>query len=378
MRLLTLLILLFLVFVNVKGQVSSQLMDSIEGLNEVEQVALILKKYTNEEKDEFFKLGIKIISNSKNNFDYEKSLFFAQKAFSFYDLEIDSVNYYLSKVDLNSEPTDKIDLKLLVNRAKGLSQMFNLNYPTAIQHFHDNIELAKNNGSLSQLEKSYADAALPHYYSDNLNDAINYWNKSLHLSEMTKDYNSAYGTSLNIALSYAQLQMVDSAKSYKQRCFEIGNYEGVSLMQSTLYLNSGVIEYQNNDYNEAIKMFKKSTQFCIQEGEQNIYAKAISNISSCYLKLGQPEKSKEYFNEALQIVKEAKEQSFVYSLYKQLAQAHNETGHYEVAYLYLDSAFVLKDSILNESKIKQLTELQKKYESVEKDKKQKNSEMVII
>lgn len=52
-----------------------------------------------------------------------------------------------------------------------------------------------------------------------------------------------------------------------------------------------------------------------------------------------------------------------------LGKANYETAEYQKAYLYLDSSYHLKDSVISETKLQQLAELQLKFESVEKDKK---------
>jgi serine phosphatase RsbU (regulator of sigma subunit) len=374
MRAALLILFNFFIFLSFFA-IEKPFLDSIGKLPVKERVKVVLEKYKVDASQELYSLALTEISKAKVDLQYELSILNAFKSFEFYDINRDSVYFYLQKVDLNTEPDGIIELRKKYNRSKGLCEMFDANYDISISCFHNNIELSKSVNDEDALQMSYADAALPHYYSGNFLEAINYWKLSMALSEKMSDFNTAYGTSLNIALAYAQIGSVDSARYYKDKCLSIGDKEGVALMKSTLFLNSGVIEFKNKDYQEAIKLFKKSTQFCIKEGDSKVYAKAISNISSCYLELGEPEKSKQFFEEALFMVKEAKEHKFIYSLYKLLGQANFETAQYKEAYLYLDSSYHLKDSVLNETKLNQLAELQEKYESVEKDKKIVESEL---
>lgn len=302
----TLFILFNLIIFSLLAGKSDVYADSLSKITDKEKVAKVLSGFKDGRSQELYSLGLATIKQSKLDLNYELSLFHVYKAFGFYDINRDSVYFYLNKVDLAIEPKGSIELRQNYNRAVGLCEMFDSNYDIAITSFHKNIAIAKGAKNDDALQMSYADAALPHYYSGNFLEAIDYWRLSMGMSEKMKDFNTAYGTSLNIALAFAQIDEVDSAKLYKEKCIALGEEEGVSLLKSTLYLNTGVIEYQNKDFEEAIKMFKKSTQFCLKEGEQKVYAKAISNISSCYLELGQPEKSKEFLLEALDIVKEAK------------------------------------------------------------------------
>jgi len=367
-------ILFFFIATNILGSENSFKIDSLKQLTEKECVKGSLTLFSTSNDLAFYKLGIKTIDNSQNDYSFNKSLLYVRRAFLFYDTNIDSVNYYLDHVDLSIEPDSSFTLQYEYNRTVGLSSVFHGKYPEASEAFYKNIKLTQDFQDKEKLHTAYSDAAIPHYYAENFTEAIKFWKLSSSTAYSIGDFNSVYGSYLNVALASSQNDEIDSAKLYKNKCFELSKNKELNTDKATLHLNMGVIEFNIEDYNEAIIQFQKSSDYALELDDLSTYAKAISNISSCYIEQGNPEKSIDFLKEALYKTDNI-DPKFKSSLYKLMSDAYSGVSQYQSAFLFLDSAFVLKQKILNENTTEQIADMQEKYKSVEKDKKIAETEL---
>ncbi|CAG5086556.1 SpoIIE family protein phosphatase [Parvicella tangerina] len=300
--------------------------------------------------------------------EYFKSKLYAHKAFQYYKVSLDSVKFFLNKVDLQSEPEGEYTLQIKYNRTFGLAYAFEGNYELSIQMLNGNVLLAELANDSERLSTAYSDIAVPNYYSGNTAGALEMWKKSVNISLQHNDYQSAYSNALNIAFIHGERLEIDSAYIYKDLCVELKESKNLEIDEGKFNLNIGVIEYYVQNYEKAIAYFDLAKKLSLESGNETSYTKATANVSSCYLKLGNPEQALSYIKEALSESSAHVEKSYRVNLLSLMGETYFELGEFKKAYLYIDSSRELKEEFINETRTKQIAQLQEKFKSVEKDK----------
>ncbi len=336
--------------------------------NDSQKFNTLVDAYVESDDNEIFKKCLVILGSSDEVDPYYKSILFAHKAFQYYDVSVDSVLYFMEKVDLNTEPSEQFGLRLKYNRALGLAYAYDGNYEKSIELLTHNFGLADQSGSVADLIAAYSDAAVPHYFSGNDEGALEMWKKTVQIALKNENYQSAYSNALNIAFIHGENLEIDSAYAYKNLCLELKESYDLEIDEGNFYLNIGVIEYYVENFEKAIEYFDLAKKKSLENGNESSYTKATANVSSCYLELGDPEMSLSYIQEALSESKTKNEKGYQVNIYSLLARTHFELGDFKKAYLYIDTSRTLKDELINETRTKQIAELQEKFKSVEKDK----------
>jgi LytS/YehU family sensor histidine kinase len=111
----------------------------------------------------------------------------------------------------------------------------------------------------------------------------------------------------------------------------------------------------------------KSYEIRKQLPQQRELAISMNRLGEIYMKLGQYKTSGDYLNDALQLSKKTESKPEILFSYEQFANLHEIQGNFAQANKYLKKVIELKDSILNEDKLKQINELEIRYETAKKD-----------
>lgn len=337
--------------------------------NDTSTFNTLVESYIASDDEEIYRQCTSMLNSGEGDIsEYFKGLLFTHRALKYVDVSLDSVTYFIDLFDFNLIPEDKERVQVKYNRALGLAYAYAGQFEDAIALLNDNISLTENLDDVEDIIVSYSDVAIPYYFSGNTEQALEFWKKAVAISIKLEKYQAAYNNALNIAFIHGERHEIDSAYKYKDLCISLVEKKDVEVEEEVFYLNMGVIAYYVEHYEEAVKFFDQSKKESLLKGNQKTYIKAIANASSCFLELGDPQKSLEYLHSALNDVKSYQEKAYIVDLYSVLSRTHYDLGNYKTAYDYLDSSKSLKDELINETRTKQIAEMQEKFKSVEKDK----------
>ena len=122
-------------------------------------------------------------------------------------------------------------------------------------------------------------------------------------------------------------------------------------------------------YEEASGYFKKCIDYFKSVDDKASYAIAVNNLWEMYHLKNDYEQSRKYLLQSLAVSNEIKYQDLSQHIYKVLSETYLDEKNYREGYAYFLKSTLLKDSIFNERKSKQLIELQTKYETEKKETK---------
>jgi serine phosphatase RsbU (regulator of sigma subunit) len=282
--------------------------------------------------------------------------------------ELDSAMYYFQlsyetfvKAKMDVQAADL--LKMMGESYKGKGDYSNaLNYlQKALRVF----EALKSNDGIAGIDYSLGQL----YQSMEQNDkAMEYYTKSL---EMYKKLNQPVdiGNSLTaVGIMYNFQKDYEKAKFYYNEAKKIYEAQGYDNGLSNLYTWMAITAYNEKDPDAALAYFIQSKD--LYEKLNNIpgLIYCYNNIGSIYADKKDYKRAIESEEKSLEMAIKSKSLEYIRYSHEILANTYAKSGDFEKAFEHQFSFMKYKDSILNETSMKQINEMQAKYETEKKDK----------
>ncbi|OJU76273.1 MAG: hypothetical protein BGO09_15085 [Bacteroidetes bacterium 47-18] len=291
----------------------------------------------------------------------------------------------------------------------GVAHRFQSEYDSAITAFGQAISIADSIGDFIIMANAVNNQAMVYYYYGDYQKANEIIMSILDLCK--KERNNQL-----LAISYSNLGLINIEQNrydkalHRMRlsaaCYDsIGDKQG----KSSVINNQGIVYYEKlRQYDTAIELFKEALQIKEDIKDHAGMVSCYSNLASIYLEMKQYKLSEQYGLKGLQMAEQVEDnfgKAFMnnhfgelYYQQKQYAAAasfarkalelsqKNQTkkeivktlkllsriaaaeGNYHTAYGYLQEAYTLRDSVLNQENFTKMVELETHYETQQKEK----------
>lgn len=202
----------------------------------------------------------------------------------------------------------------------------------------------------------------------NYPEAIKHYKQANAISmkmNLTKDY--AMGLQ-NIGNVYNAMQSYDSAIRYDTQALEVIQPLHLPYEEAIVLGNLGAVYQQKEQYEKALPYQLQSLAIKRKLPNKRSLTFGLHDVGLTYLKLKQYRQAEVYLKEGLSLAQEIQSKELLQHLYQALADLAVAKSDYRTAYQFNELSQQWKDSVLNESTIRQINELQTKYETEKKDK----------
>lgn len=237
--------------------------------------------------------------------------------------------------------------------------------------------------------------------------ALEHIHKALSYYEKSGELFALAGIYLNLSGVYITLGEKDQARTYIIKSIEANTSVGNKWGIAGGYVNLGHFYLDVENYEKSIEAFAKAKKLSKEIGYPDYIFSSISNIGLCELRMRNLEKAEEHFREAIKIKgvnkqsiaeaythlgelyqeKEELNKALQYmhmalklsdsidasgtkqKVYEKLVMLYENLGNYKKAYQYKAASYLLKDSLLNAEKTKQIKQLEVIYEVEKKQQK---------
>lgn len=310
---------------------------------------------------------------------------------------LDKAEKMAKSKDLNLSLAYTYNNKGIVTRVIG-------DYPKAIEYSKKALSLSKddmivassyNNIGACQRNMGLYEASLKSFLN-----ALKIYDKKNDVLNQATIYN-------NMGLVYKSLEVAEKAKSYHQKAIDAYQKLNHKKGLSEAYNNLAIVYAEENSLKQALEYFKKSLDFEIQLNDKRGIAESLNNVGGVYYYLEQTDSAFIYFNKALKTEYSIQNFAGLASSYNNIGDVHLYKQNYNAAKKCFDSAFfyakksksafdientlnyyallyeakndfkkasefykkkgVFSDSIQKLSNVKQLQELETKYQTAKKD-----------
>lgn len=311
------------------------------------------------------------------------------------DNKVDSLLQLLSNVRDTSQLNYLNDLsKEYRNKAQYDSSMYYadkaFNLSTSILKTQRDTSSAIFKAARSGLARSYNGTGIAYYFKGDYTKALEYYLKSLAISETLNDKTAIAKGLANIGVIYYSQGAYSKALEYYFKALKIDEAQGREAGIAAALGNIGNVYWNNKDYPNALDYFSKALKISEKRGDQlaiarhvgnigNVYeyqgkyieallqyerglkiseelqdkfgmSRHLGNIGNIYSKTKDYKKSLDYFYRSLKLREESGDKNFIAIQYGNIGTTLVMLKQYNEAEMYLKKALLICDSIgiLNE------------------------------
>ncbi|MCF6130863.1 tetratricopeptide repeat-containing sensor histidine kinase [Flavobacterium wongokense] len=203
---------------------------------------------------------------------------------------------------------------------------------------------------------------------EQLDKAKTYHRKALQLSTSLNDKKGISEAVNNLAIALATQDSLDQAMNYFRKSLlieeSLKDQKGISESLN----NVGTIHYYKADIDSALYYFEKSATIDLKMNNLSGAADGYNNIALVYLENKKYDKAKEFIDRGYLYANKAKTVSTILNLLDTYKNYYEATGNLAEANKKIKQFYTLKDSIQKVSNVKDLNELETKYQTAKKEK----------
>ncbi len=199
--------------------------------------------------------------------------------------------------------------------------------------------------------------------TDKVNEAMTTYHKALSIFSDLDNKVEMANCNFNIGDTYILLKDYNQALKYLQTALkfdiETNSQWGIAYDLEAI----GKVYGLKKDHKEAINYHKRALTIRTQLGQKRELSLSHTQLGLNFIDIKNFDKAKTHLTEAIKITEEIKAKSELQNNYEAFSRLLAETDEYEKALEYKNMSAILKDSLFNETKSKQLQELQVKFET---------------
>lgn len=324
----------------------------------------------------FINLAFDLAEKNNDSLAMAKSSYY-KAVFHYYKGDADGLNQECEKAITYYQ--DDIYGKASVYNLKGLMDTETGALEEALNSYLASLKLGEQTDNLHAVANPYHNIGIVYEQLEDYDNALKNYLEALELRKEINDTAFIIQSWVAIGGAYFWKRDYDNAKTYLQQSLVMLDRHPDVWTQSKALLNLGLTLQETGEFNEALAVFRESV--AIQENLQDDFGlvKSYLNMAETHIRLLQPQTAIPLALKAVPIAVEIESRNDLSKLYDILARSYAGTRNYPEAYRYQERYTMLKDSLLDEVKVKEISALQVQFETEKSEKnlileKQKNAE----
>lgn len=275
---------------------------------------------------------------------------------------------YQKKALLLFENLNNTTYKAKVNYSLGLTYHYLNNYDESLDAYQKSLSLFESLGNKEMVAINYHDIGTLYNDLEKYKLAYEYYNKALQVYIETDNKERQAAIYQNIGVLYNNWGNFDQALDYYQKSLAIYEELKDKLNIAISFSNIGLIYENQKEYYQALEYYQRSLVMFEEVDYKPALVYIFYNLGSIYDNLKESIKAEEYFQRGLKLSKELGMKDFISYNYEGLSDVLEKRGDFKNALYYYKDFVDVRDSILNESKIQQINELEAKFQNTQKQK----------
>jgi two-component system, NarL family, sensor kinase len=277
-----------------------------------------------------------------------------------------AIHYYNKTIRYCSEE------KISIGIAKGYANMANAyqfkgDYSKAAKYYLGSIKLFEKTNDSAIISQSYQNLSALYDNINNQKLELLYLKKAIQYSDKTKkeQLGLLYG---DVGLTLLNQNKTKEAFVYFKKTEDLSKMDKSERLLFFTKRNLGEYYKNTKNYLKAISYYEDA--LVLSESQKDAFQKAdlYNTLSELYLEIKNFNKSLHYGFLTLELAKEINAKEFLFRSQKRISTIYNQLGQYQKGYDYLLISSDIKDTLLNENHIKQMSLLQTQFETEKKDK----------
>lgn len=167
---------------------------------------------------------------------------------------------------------------------------------------------------------------------------------------------------------YKAVDSLDIAYTYYTKSLSIFKHIPKSRGLPPLYTSMGLLFVKKKQHDKSLFYFNKSLQMSREYDDKFDTSDNLKNLGELFLLQNKTAQSKIYLDEALTLALQIDSKELQLDIYKIISDYYKAVLEYKQSAIYLEKYYLLKETLFNETKSKQITGLQIQYDTEQKEK----------
>ncbi len=259
----------------------------------------------------------------------------------------------------------------------GLDNYFQGNHDKALENYLQSLKIFESINNKDGIVRMENEIGNLYRKNGDASSAIKHLKKALEVSKADHNLDGIANTYNNIGVAYETKNDYDKALTFYRDALrtysELGSKLGCSYSQSNI---AGVFWF-HQQFDSSFIYLEKSLKIREELNDQTAIAVSLNDIGEMFMAKHDSLKAIEYFQKSLKLSQQIGFKDLQQHTAKFLSECYFALKDYAKAYQFHKLYSSLKDSVFNEQKNKQITEMQTKYETEKKDLEISKSKLVI-
>ncbi len=268
------------------------------------------------------------------------------------------------------------ELKSILN-GLALTNTFLANYDKALQYNFESLVLRERDGKPDEISMALNNIGLVYFKLRNYDNALKYYQKALDAKKTSGDQFDLDRLLINIGLCYTHLNSFEEAKKYFK--------EGLASCQNECRpqiiiegkFGIGISYFEQKDFDNAENNFLESLNIAIKLNDQRWQAENLVYLGRININAREFDDAKKNLAKAELKAKPGGYSQLLIDIYQQYSLMYNLLKDFENASLFQQQYIKLKDSLFSEALVKNIAQVQTKYEERENLATIKSKEVII-
>lgn len=273
-----------------------------------------------------------------------------------------AIEYYSKAAELFESIHDTLGLAKIYNNMGSLYRTQGL-YKEALNNYQKSLDYRYAIGDSAGMGKTYNNIGNMHFSLRNFKTALEYYQRSLNIRKRFNDPLGASGCYTNMGLIYIEKGVYDTAIIYLEKALpiykEFGDVEGEANCQTTI----GYAYLKTNKTQNAITVLNAAFQKYSKLQNTKGLAKVLILLSETYNHEKLYKKAAKNATDALKLDSGNIPDIDKMEAFKQLSMAYEKTKEYNKSLQSFRKYILIKEELLGLDKMKELENIEKKYQS---------------
>jgi signal transduction histidine kinase/tetratricopeptide (TPR) repeat protein len=258
-----------------------------------------------------------------------------------------------------------------------IAYTFRANYDKALEYHFESLVLREKGGKLDEISAALNNIGLVYFKLRNYDTALKYYLKALDATNASSDKYFLDRLLVNIGLCYDHLNNFDEARKYIMAGLNICKDDCNDLILEEGKFGLGISYFEQHDLENAKKNFLESLEVAVKLNDHRFQAENLVYLSQINIITKDFDEAKKNLANAESKAKPGGYSQLLVDIYRQYSTVYNTIGDFEKASFYQQLYIQLKDSLFSEELVKNIANIQTKYEERENIATIKSKQVII-
>jgi tetratricopeptide (TPR) repeat protein len=236
-------------------------------------------------------------------------------------------------------------------------------YKKASENYLNCLKISRNQKFKTMEANALSNIGNVNFFMGNPDKAIEYNLKALEIYKMLEDNNRMANCYRNIGNTFFHKRIYDTSRFYYYTALDLYKKLKDTTGLAGTYHNLALIHHNTNDDKKAEKLYNKCLKLYSAKGNYKGTGLAKINLSNFYIKKDRLVQAEKHLKEAQKIISNSGMKEWKTDIYQLLSQLYKKKRDYNQALRYYKKYHLVYDSLRNEKRLKQINEIQTKYET---------------